>query len=198
MNKAIFLDKDGTLIENVPYNVDPDKIRLYKDVPAALKLFKQKNFLLIVITNQPGLAYGHFQEEDLKKVEAKIADMFSKFNVTLDGFYYCPHHPCGNIEKYAVECNCRKPKPGMVLQAARKFNVDLSKSWLIGDILHDVEAGKIAGCKTILINNGNETEWMVNKSRLPNYVANDMEEASERILEMRGEKMYERAIKKSG
>jgi D-glycero-D-manno-heptose 1,7-bisphosphate phosphatase len=124
--------------------------------------------------------------------------MFSKFDVALDGFYYCPHHPDGNIEKYSVECNCKKPKPGMILQAAKKFNIDLSQSWLIGDILNDVEAGKMAGCKTILIDNGNETEWMVNKLRLPDYLVKDMEEVSEKVLEMRGEKMYERAIKNSG
>ena len=87
--------------------------------------------------------------------------------------YYCPHYPDGKIQKYKIECDCRKPKPGLILQAAREHDIDLSNSWMIGDILNDVEAGNRAGCKTILLDNGNETEWIWNEIRTPAFIVNN-------------------------
>jgi len=95
--------------------------------------------------------------------------------VNLNGFYYCPHSPQDN-------CNCRKPRPGMIFKAAKDLQIDLSKSWMIGDILNDVEAGKMSDCKTILINNGNETEWVWNQQRMPDFIANNLKAASEIIM----------------
>jgi D-glycero-D-manno-heptose 1,7-bisphosphate phosphatase len=183
MNKAIFIDKDGTLIDDVPYNVDPALIRLQRGAIDGLKRLKADGYLLILISNQSGVAHGYFREADLEPVKYKLQEILLKGNVSLDGFYYCPHHPQGKIEQYAIPCECRKPKPGMILTAAKNFNVDLSQSWMIGDILHDVEAGNKAGCKTIFIDNGNETEWEENEYRRPTRIAVNIPEAASVILQ---------------
>jgi D-glycero-D-manno-heptose 1,7-bisphosphate phosphatase len=185
MNKAVFIDKDGTLIKDVPYNVEPEYIVLEDGVADALKKFKQHNYLLIVISNQSGVAKGLFTERDLQPVKTKIQELLYPKNIQIDHFYFCPHHPEGVMEEYATACICRKPEPGMILQAAVDFNIDLTSSWMIGDILHDIEAGNRAGCKTILIDNGNETQWITNEMRWPSYIVNRIEEAAVIILEGR-------------
>lgn len=184
MNKAIFIDKDGTLIEDVPYNIDPDKIKLYPEVGSALKHLKKAGFRLVVISNQAGVAKGLFKEEDLEEVEKVLAKMLERYNVVLDSFYYCPHHIEGKVEEYAIDCSCRKPKAGLLTKAAADLNIELSKSWMLGDILNDVEAGNRAGCKTILIDRGNETEWLINEYRKPDFTVKDMKEASKKIREL--------------
>ena len=100
----------------------------------------------------------------------------------LDAFYYCPHLVEGTIKEYAIDCNCRKPKPGLIFKAAKDFDINLNNSWMIGDILNDVEAGNAAGCKTILITNGNETEWILNAQRMPDYEAKDLKHATQIVL----------------
>jgi len=182
MKRAVFLDKDGTLIKDISYNVDPGLIEFEPYAFEALELLYQHEFLLIIITNQPGIAFAYFTEEELKKVYEHIKNELRQQGITLSGFYYCPHHVSGKLQSYAKECNCRKPAPGLLLRAASDMNIDLSQSWVIGDILNDVEAGSNAGCKTILINNGNETEWLLNESRKPDYMVNDLKEAAEIII----------------
>jgi D-glycero-D-manno-heptose 1,7-bisphosphate phosphatase len=182
MNKAVFIDKDGTLVEDIPYNIDPSLITLTPGAKEALVLLKSKGFLLIVISNQSGIARGYFKEVDLEKVKNRLQEMLAPHDVQLDGIFFCPHHPDGVISNYAISCDCRKPKPGMILCAAEAFEIDLSRSWMIGDILHDVESGNRAGCKTILIDNGNETEWILSEYRKPTAVANNLTEAAEKII----------------
>jgi D-glycero-D-manno-heptose 1,7-bisphosphate phosphatase len=179
--KAVFLDKDGTLIHDVPYNVDPAKITLASGAMEGLQRIQEMGYLLIVVTNQAGIAKGYFSEEALTGVQLKISELLSAAKVRLDGFYYCPHHPEGSVAPYSRACACRKPMPGLLWQAAKDFHVDLSRSWMIGDILNDVEAGKRAGCRTILIDNGNETEWRLNQFRTPDYRLADLCEAAFRI-----------------
>ena len=101
--------------------------------------------------------------------------------MSLDGFYYCPHHPDGIVPRYAVACDCRKPEPGLIHPAAREHDLALGESWFIGDILDDVEAGRRAGCRTVLIDNGNETEWKRSPLRRPDLVARDLAEAAQFI-----------------
>lgn len=180
-NKAVFLDKDGTLIEDVAYNVSPEKIKLYPEVPGALQELKSQGFKLVVVSNQPGIAHGFFGEDALKAMKERLQQLLSAHDVMLDGFYFCPHHPEGKMTGYAIECICRKPRPGLLLQAATEMNIDLSVSWMIGDILNDVEAGNRAGCKTILIDNGNETEWAVSPERIPAHIVKHMNEAAGKI-----------------
>ncbi|MGI8951301.1 MAG: D-glycero-alpha-D-manno-heptose-1,7-bisphosphate 7-phosphatase [Chitinophagaceae bacterium] len=182
LNKAIFIDKDGTLINDVPYNVNPQLITISNNVIEGLKLLKDQNFLFIVISNQSGVVRGFFKQKDLEKVNKKISELLKAHNVFIDAFYYCPHHPEGKIKKYAVNCDCRKPAPGLILKAANDFNINLTSSWMIGDILNDIEAGNSAGCKTILINNGNETEWLLNEKRKPFFISQHFKQAAEIII----------------
>ncbi|NJN86648.1 MAG: HAD family hydrolase [Leptolyngbyaceae cyanobacterium SL_7_1] len=182
MPPAIFLDKDGTLIEDVPYNVDPDRIRLTAGAIAGLQQLHQAGYPLIIISNQAGVARGYFAEAALLGVQQRVRGLLMEAGIPLAGFYYCPHHPAGSLPQYAIPCDCRKPRPGLLLQAAREQAIDLQRSWFIGDILHDVEAGRAAGCRTILLDNGNETEWELSYRRLPHHVVKDLSEAAEVIL----------------
>lgn len=179
-NKAIFLDKDGTLIPNIPYNVDPELITLNKGVLEGLQILDKLGYLFIIISNQAGIAKGYFKEEALIEVEQKIKQLFAQKGIRLTGFYYCPHSETGSVPHYAFKCNCRKPNPALIYAAANEHHIDLTASWMIGDILDDVEAGKAAGCKSILIDNGNENEWCVNGdlNRVPNRISPDFLEAS--------------------
>ncbi|HYH56886.1 MAG TPA: HAD family hydrolase [Anseongella sp.] len=187
MNKVVFLDKDGTLIENVPYNTDPGKIRFCPGVPEALRLLQEYGYKLIVVSNQAGVAYGFFKEEDLRTVKNALQERLAEYGVQLDGFYYCPHHIRGKVSRYALNCTCRKPMPGMLIRGAVEHGADLSSSWMIGDILDDIEAGNCAGCKTVLIDNGNETEWVYSSARRkPHFLVKDMEEAARCIISQAG------------
>jgi histidinol-phosphate phosphatase family protein len=180
--RAVFLDKDGTLIENVPYNVDPVRIRMLPGAAEGLEALHAAGYRIIVVSNQSGIARGYFAENALGAVENRLREMLAQIGVPLAGFYYCPHHPEGVDLRYAIVCWCRKPQPGLLFQAAADLEIDLRQSWLIGDILDDVEAGRRAGCKTILLNNGNETEWVYSRYRHPHRVALDLREAATRIL----------------
>lgn len=183
MQKAIFIDKDGTLIKDIPFNVDPELINLENNSIKGLKRLQEDGFKLIIISNQAGVAHGYFAEESLLGVHRKIEALLAAADVRLDGFYYCPNHPEGRVEQYRIDCNMRKPAPGMLLKAAADFDIDLNKSWMIGDILHDMEAGKRAGCRTVLIDNGNETEWKWNTFNQPDYKAASINEAADFILD---------------
>jgi histidinol-phosphate phosphatase family protein len=172
--RAIFLDKDGTLVEDIPYNVDPSLLELTWHAAPALQLLQGLGYALIVVTNQAGVAKGLFTETALDIVQHRLTELLAQYGVILNGFYYCPHSPEGNISRYATECSCRKPMPGMLLRAAREHGIELTQSWMIGDILNDVEAGRRAGCKTVLIDNGNETEWKFTPQRTPHATAPDL------------------------
>jgi D-glycero-D-manno-heptose 1,7-bisphosphate phosphatase len=191
VKKAVFLDKDGTLIPDIPYNTDPDLISLETGVGETLAQLAE-HFELIVITNQAGIAFGRLTEEDLMGVEKRIADLLQHYGVKLSGFYYCPHHPQGSSARYAKSCTCRKPGPGLIIKAAGELDLSLSDSWMIGDILNDVQAGKAAGCKSILIDNGNETEWDFTASpeRIPDYISKDFAAAGKYILRTEKNEKY--------
>jgi D-glycero-D-manno-heptose 1,7-bisphosphate phosphatase len=182
LSPAVFLDKDGTLIEDVPYNVDPKRIRLAPGAAEALPMLFEAGFELVVVSNQSGVARGMFEETALAAVERRLRDLLAGFGVPLAGFYYCPHHPQGQIHKYAVTCACRKPEPGMIQLAAAALGLDLRSSWLVGDILDDIEAGNRAGCRTILLDNGHETLWRWKPERRPDAVVPDLAVAAKTIL----------------
>jgi D-glycero-D-manno-heptose 1,7-bisphosphate phosphatase len=184
MNKAIFLDKDGTLIPDIPYNIDPKKIILQDNAVLGLKKLQDDGFILIIISNQSGVAREYFRENKLLAVVSKIQELFIINNLKLDGFYYCPHHPEGTSPGYNIDCSCRKPAPGLLLKAGTDHQINLKDSWMIGDILNDVEAGNRAGCKTVLIDNGNETEWLRGQYRNPDLTCKTIDEAAEQILIM--------------
>jgi D-glycero-D-manno-heptose 1,7-bisphosphate phosphatase len=182
MFPTVFLDKDGTLIPDIPYNVDPSLIELSVGATEGLRLLHQAGFQLIVVSNQSGVARGYFTEAALVPVVQKLRELFATVGVPMAGFYYCPHYPTGTESEYAIACHCRKPAPGLLLAAAKAHQVDLARSWMIGDILNDVEAGRRAGCRTVLIDNGNETEWLRSPLREPHYYAKDLTEAAQHII----------------
>jgi D-glycero-D-manno-heptose 1,7-bisphosphate phosphatase len=180
--KAIFLDKDGTLIEDVPYNVDPDLIRLSAGAAEGTQALHRAGYRLVVVSNQAGVARGLFPAAALAGVERRLRHLLAAAGVPLAGFYYCPHHPEGAVADYAVSCDCRKPSPGLILRASRELGLDPARSWLIGDILDDIEAGRRAGCRTVLIDNGQETEWEPGRWRHPDFFAPDLAHAARTIL----------------
>lgn len=182
VERAVFLDKDGTLIEDVPYNVDPVQIRFTPGAIDGLRLLADQGFRLFVVSNQPGVALGRYPEEAISQVERHISEALRDRGVSLDGFYYCPHFPRGAIPRYAIECMCRKPESGLLAQAARDHGIELTRSWMVGDILDDIEAGRRVRCRTILINNGNETQWDLSGERWPEALADDLLSAAQIIL----------------
>ncbi len=183
---AVFSDKDGILVDDVPYNVDPDRIRLAPGVRGGLRRLHERGFRLVIVSNQGGVARGYFTEEVLCGVEERLWDLLRGFGVPLAGFYYYPHDRLGRIKNYAISCTCRKPRPGLFQKAARERHFDLRRSWCIGDSLNDVDAGHAAGCRSVLIDNGNETRWKLSERRVPDYIACDVNEAAGFIMDASG------------
>jgi D,D-heptose 1,7-bisphosphate phosphatase len=150
-NKAIFLDRDDTLIEDPGYINHPDQVKLLDDVAEALIELKHLGYKLIVVSNQSAVAHGIVTEKVLGEIHSRLKQLLTEKGAYLDKIYYCPYHPDGAIPKYRKESDWRKPNPGMLLAAADEMDIDLSQSWSIGDSARDIEAGLQAGCKTILI-----------------------------------------------
>lgn len=149
--RAVFLDRDGTLVHPYHYPSRVEHLKLYDKIGPALRTLQDMGFALVVITNQSGIARGYFTERDLEHMHSYLRDKLAASEVHLDGIYYCPHHPDGIIPELAIRCNCRKPQPGMLLQAASDLNLDFGLSWFVGDTLDDVEAGRRVGSNTILV-----------------------------------------------
>ncbi len=169
-NRALFIDRDGTLVHARHYPSRPEDLILYDGIADRLRDLQQAGYLLVVITNQSGIARGYFTEDDLARMHDHLRHELSMHGVSIDAIYFCPHHVDGSIQHLAIDCDCRKPQPGMLLQAAADLSIDLSRSWFIGDILDDVEAGNRAGCRTILVDIGSEPP-PPNRLRTPDYVA---------------------------
>jgi D-glycero-D-manno-heptose 1,7-bisphosphate phosphatase len=177
---AVFLDKDGTLVENVPYNVDPAKLRFTPNAPEALRMLSDAGFSLAVVTNQPGLEGGRFSPAEFEVLQqALVARIREEAGVEIAAFEFCPHLP--DAEGRPV-CGCRKPTPGMLDRAAASRGFSLERSWMIGDILDDVEAGRRAGCRTVLLDVGNETLWQWSPLRIPDHRCRDLLEAARIIV----------------
>ncbi|MDF9407895.1 HAD family hydrolase [Pelotomaculum isophthalicicum JI] len=151
---AIFLDRDGTIIEEVNYLSRPEQVHLLYGVGDVLNTFSKMGYLLVVVTNQSGLARGYFNEAELKKIHDRMAELLEQRNVKIDAVYHCPHHIDGIIPEYKIRCNCRKPAPGMWFQAAKDLDIDLGNSWTIGDKLIDLQAGDAAGTKVLMVETG--------------------------------------------
>lgn len=182
MSPIVFLDKDGTLVKNVPYNVDPAKVVLADGAIEGLRLLTDAGYRLAIVSNQSGVARALFRLADLNPVENRLRRLLSDSGLSLAGVFYCPHHPKGVVKEYARACHCRKPAPGLIVRAAAFLHARLADCWMIGDILDDVEAGKRAGCRTVLIDNGNETEWEPGPYRQADFVARDLIEAARFIV----------------
>lgn len=153
-SKACFLDRDGVLIEEKNYLASIADVNIPDETLEALKIIKNKGFKIIVITNQGGVARGYYSENAVIAVHKEIDRILALKDLAIDAYYYCLHHPDGSVKEYSIACDCRKPSPGMILQAAKDFNIDLSKSFMIGDKMSDVKAAENAGCLGILVKTG--------------------------------------------
>ena len=173
-NRAVFLDRDGTIARDVPYCGSPGDFECLPTVPEAIKRLKDNGFKVVVITNQSGIARGYFTEETLAQIHGKMKQELAEYGAWVDGIYYCPHHPDDG-------CECRKPKTALFLQAAKELHIDLSHSFVVGDMQMDVDAGKALGCKTILVTTGPQGgNGIVDP---PHYTAGSLLEAAKWILE---------------
>ncbi len=146
MNKAFFLDRDGVIVVETDYLGNPDEVEIIAGTSAALKMMRQAGYLIVVVSNQSGVARGYYDEVAVKAVNGRIAGLLAAEGAKVDAFYHCPHHP-----DFSGVCNCRKPEPGMLLQAAAELDIDIGQSYMIGDKLSDVAAGRRAGCADSLL-----------------------------------------------
>lgn len=176
MKRAVFIDKDGTLVQDVPYNVDPSRVMFTPNALDGLRLLHEHGYLLVIVTNQPGLALGYFDDKALEALERYLHNELSAAGVALAGFYACPHLPA------TPSCTCRKPQPGLILRAASELDIALHESWMVGDILNDVEAGRRAGCRAVFMDVGNETEWQRSELRVPDREALTLLDAAQQIV----------------
>jgi lipopolysaccharide heptosyltransferase II len=173
--RAIFLDRDGTLLDLVPYLHDPAQVRLVPGAAEALRAARQAGFALVVVTNQSGIARGLFREEDVTRVHARVQEALAPAGVAIDRFYHCPHHP-----DFTGPCDCRKPEPGLYRRAAAELGLDLQRSFAIGDTVEDLQAAQRAGCRPILVRTGYGAQAeRVHADRMPRCtpVADDLPQA---------------------
>ena len=180
--RAVFLDKDGTLVRDVPFNVDPARIALMPGVGSGLRALFDAGYRLCVVSNQPGVAMGLFPRVALAAVGARISELAGEAGAAIDGYYWCPH-PVLRGEQVKLACVCRKPMPGLLQMAAHQRGLDLRRSWMVGDILDDVEAGHRAGCRAILVNSGGETLWGAGLHRTPDAMVSRFDLAVRFILD---------------
>jgi len=151
--RAVFLDRDGTMIVNRPYSADPDHVEAFPDVLEGLRSLDAAGYLLFVVTNQSGIARGFYDEAALSRLHVRLDQIFLPIGSPIRAYYYCPHHVAGRVAEFAHPCHCRKPEPGMLIRAAQEWNLDLRRSWMIGDQLTDLAAGWSVGCDSLLIRN---------------------------------------------
>ena len=178
---AVFLDRDGTINEEVGYLDRLDRLRILPGAAAAVRRINEKGLKAVVVTNQSGVARGYFTEAFVRTVHDSIQEAMKREGAHIDGFYYCPHHSSEGIGEYRKTCGCRKPETGMLTRAAEEMNIDLSRSYLVGDTMKDVETGRRAGAKTVLVKTGYGALQTVTDIR-PDFTAADLPEAVQWIL----------------
>ncbi|MHC4520174.1 MAG: D-glycero-alpha-D-manno-heptose-1,7-bisphosphate 7-phosphatase, partial [Planctomycetota bacterium] len=179
-NAAVFFDRDGTLVEDPGYLNHPDQVALLDGAAEVLKELKLLGYKTVVVTNQSGVARGIVSEEMLGRIHERLGELLAQKGAALDGVYYCPYHPEGVIPKYCRDSDWRKPEPGMLLAAAKEMDIDLSKSWIVGDSQPDMEAGRSAGCRTILLRSASAGHEESGSEEV-DYVAVNIREAANMI-----------------
>lgn len=151
---GLLLDRDGVIIEEVNYLAHPDQVQLLPGAAEAIGQANRRGVPVVVITNQAGVAHGYFPESRIAEVHRRLDELLAAQNARVDAYFYCPHHPQGKAAEYRMVCDCRKPSPGLIHQAAAAFDLDLAESLLVGDKLSDLAAGKAAGCRLALVKTG--------------------------------------------
>jgi D-glycero-D-manno-heptose 1,7-bisphosphate phosphatase len=181
---AVFLDRDGTIVREADYLSSISQLRLLPGAAAALRRLNEAGFAVVIVTNQSGIARGMFTEIDFQNIQNELLRRLARHGARIDATYYCPHHPEAKLPDYGRTCDCRKPAAGMLLQAAQDLGLDLSRSYAIGDSGRDVEAGKRAGCRTILVRTGYGKKLTKEAvaALAPDHIAADLAGAAEWIL----------------
>jgi D-glycero-D-manno-heptose 1,7-bisphosphate phosphatase len=186
---AIFIDRDGTISEEVGYVNHPTRFRLYPYSGNAIKKLNDNNWLAIVVTNQAGVARGYFSEDVILIVHDQLKRQLATQNARLDAIYYCAHHPTVGEPPYRVDCDCRKPKAGLINRATTDFEIDISKSWMVGDRYSDIELAQNAGLRSAFVLSGyGRGEWEFQRRRWklqPDLVCENLLEAVQSILNLR-------------
>jgi D-glycero-D-manno-heptose 1,7-bisphosphate phosphatase len=181
VNKAVLLDRDGTLIRDHPYLADPGLVELERGALAALQRLRQAGYLLVVATNQSGIGRGLYGEREFAAVQARVAELLAAGGVALAGVYHCPHHPTDARGALRVRCDCRKPAPGMLERAVRELGLARERCVMVGDSLSDVGAGRAAGMATVLVRTGQGARLAAHPwpaAGGPDYVADDLLDAA--------------------
>ena len=180
-DRAVFLDRDGTMIEDVGYLDRLERLKLFPYTVDAVRLLNKAGFKIVVVTSQNGVANGMLTEDFLHEAHGHLSRVFEAAGAKVEGYYYCPHSTHASVERYRTDCECRKPKPGMILAAARDHGLDVARSFVVGDRWRDIEMGLAAGTKAVLVETGygrtEATRPPVNMSGVP-VVANLIEAVS--------------------
>ena len=197
--KAVFLDRDGVINELVYYEehgiVDspftPEQMKVFSWVPEAIKRLKELGYKVVIVSNQPGIAKGHLSWDTFWKIRERMLFEVEKDGAKLDGEYYCFHHPEARVAELRENCDCRKPRPGLLLKAAAELGIDLKNSWMVGDGIVDIRAGKGAGCRTIFVGRlkCDICQLMRENDATPDFTAKNLLEAAELIEKMEGENL---------
>ena len=183
MNRAVFLDRDGVITQDPPHYAHRiDQLILIEGSGPAIKLLNTAQFKVIVITNQSGVAKGLYKEKDIEIFNREMVRQLNQADAYIDAIYYCPHHPEAEVQKYRTDCYCRKPKPGMLIDGGRTFNIDFKSSFLVGDKWSDIEAGRLAGCKTILVKTGHGIQEYEREKCPVDYVGADLLDAVQNFI----------------
>jgi len=190
--RAVFFDRDGTLIQEAGFLKSLSEIVILPGAFAAVRSVNQAGMRVIVVTNQSGIARGYLSEGDLDEIHRRIRELFERERARIDAFYHCPHLPQGPVGEYSIRCDCRKPEPGLLIRASREWKLDLSESFVVGDSLRDIEAGRRAGCRTALVLTGygsTEVEKLKSlpEASTPDCLASDILGAVRWALENSGE-----------
>jgi len=181
---AIFLDRDGTIIHQVELLHKPSELRVFKDAFGAIKMFNELGYMVVIITNQPVVARGIIGPKEIDEIHAVLVERLTKRGAKIDAIYYCPHHPKANMKKYHMACKCRKPDIGMIMESAKKFNIDLKKSFLVGDSTQDALAGNRANVKMILVRTGHGGKDPWQHEGKPDFIVKDLSGAAKIVKKL--------------
>jgi D-glycero-D-manno-heptose 1,7-bisphosphate phosphatase len=183
LNRAVFLDRDGVITREPPvYAHKPEQLNILPSAAAAIRLLKENGYKVIVVSNQAGIAKGYYREEDTEIFNRLMREELAQTGAYLDGIYYCPHHPEATVPEYKKKCACRKPEPGMLLKAAAEMDIALKQSFLVGDKMSDIEAGKRVGCYNIAVRSGANPAEFDGREAEYDHITDDLIAAARHIL----------------
>jgi len=185
---AVFLDRDGTIIRQIELLHKPSQLKIFPDAAKAIRVFNELGYVTVIVTNQPVVARGIIGPKEVDHIHAVLIDRLAKKGGKIDAVYFCPHNPKANVKKYRIVCKCRKPAPGMILQAAKEHGIDLKKSFLIGDSTQDVLAAKRAKVKMILVRTGHGGKDPWQYKGKPDYTVKNLSAAA-KIIEKLSKKI---------